>query len=62
MKLEFISLLEKSPVRYSGKNPDDQPPFSKRLPEQVVAWEDRSELFAPTPNPKRKRTLPPTPA
>ena len=31
--------------RQSGKNPDDQLPFSKRLLKQVVEWEDRSELL-----------------
>ena len=35
--------LEKPPAKYSGKNPDDQLPFSKRLRKQVVEWEDRSE-------------------
>jgi hypothetical protein len=37
--------LEKLPAKYSGKNPDDQLPFSKRLRKQVVEWEDRSELL-----------------
>jgi hypothetical protein len=37
--------LEKPPAKYSGKNPDDQLPFSKRLLKQVVEWEDRSELL-----------------
>jgi hypothetical protein len=37
--------LEKPPAKYSGKNPDDQLPFSKRPRKQVVEWEDRSELL-----------------
>ena len=43
-ELEFISLLRDSGA-YSGKHPDDQPSFLKRLPKQVVAWEDQSELL-----------------
>ena len=36
--------LKKPPAK-SGENPDDQPLFKKRIPKQVVVWEDRSELL-----------------
>jgi hypothetical protein len=41
----FITLLRKLLAKYSSKDPEDQPPFSKRLSEQVAVWEDRSELW-----------------